>query len=377
VFPDDKRARWPGDRPEGGGRDELSDVRDQCVHGRPGPSIVGGDLLYNGTSDGYTGLFGLGEITGKGESVEPSSSQSERSASTADGKFGIVAVVGQTNVGKSTLLNAILGRKLLITSEKPQTTRNRIRCILNTEAAQIVFVDTPGLHRPRNRLGRHILREAHRALRGIDAMLYVVEPWGNVVEADRQALDRFGGVDVPILLLVNKIDLARGNRLEETLLAYERTERFAELIPISAMNGIGLDDVVRTLTGYLPDGPRLFPDDVDSEQGEMFLISELIREKAIRLTYQEIPHSIAVRVKWFHEREDGLVEIRAEILVDRASQKGILVGKRGTRIKRIGTLARSDIEAMLGSRVFLDLIVKVDPHWTKDDERIEELTNQR
>ncbi len=292
------------------------------------------------------------------------------------GKVGIVAVVGQTNVGKSTFLNAVLGRKLVITSEKPQTTRNRIRCILNTSRAQIVFVDTPGLHRPRNRLGRHILREAHRALRGIDAMLYMVEPWGKVIAADREAFGRWGKPEFPILLLVNKIDLAKGNQLEETLLAYEATNRFAELIPISATRGIGLNDVVETLTGYLPSGPPLFPDDVESEQDETFLISELIREKVVRLTYQEIPHSIAVLVKWFRERDDGLVEIRAEILVDRPSQKGIIVGKAGGLIKRIGTLARAEIEAILGSRVFLDLIVKVDAHWTKDEDRIQQLTGQ-
>ncbi len=299
-----------------------------------------------------------------------------RTAEGKGSKVGIVAVVGQTNVGKSTFLNAVLGRKLLITSEKPQTTRNRIRCILNTGRAQIVFVDTPGLHRPRNRLGRHILREAHRALRGIDAMLYMVEPWGRVVAADREVFERWGNPGFPILLLVNKIDLARRNRLEETLVAYEATKRFAELIPISATKGLGLDDVVETLADYLPDGDPLFPEDVKSEQGETFLISELIREKVVRLTYQEIPHSIAVRVKWFREREDGLVEIKAEIVVDRASQKGILVGKGGGLIKKIGTLARTDIEAMLGNRVFLDLIVKVDARWTKDEERIQQLTNQ-
>jgi GTP-binding protein Era len=291
-------------------------------------------------------------------------------------KMGLVAVVGQTNVGKSTFLNAVLGQKLLITSAKPQTTRNQIRCILNTERAQIVFVDTPGLHRPRNRLGRYILREAHRALRGIDAMLYLVEPWGKVVEADREAFERWGDPKFPILLLVNKIDLARGNQLEETLVAYEETKLFAELIPISAAEGVGLTDVVQTLTGYLPDGDSLFPKDVESEQGETFLISELIREKVVRLTYQEIPHSIAVHVKWLREREDGLVEIRAEIIADRTSQKGIIVGKAGRLIKKIGMLARADIETMLGSRVFLDLIVKVDAHWTKDDGRIEQLTRQ-
>ncbi len=298
-----------------------------------------------------------------------------RGASEGIRTTGIVAVVGQTNVGKSTFLNAVLGRKLLITSAKPQTTRNQIRCILNTEAAQIVFVDTPGLHRPKNRLGRHIVREAHRALRGIDAMLYMVEPWGKVIAADREAFERWEQPPFPVLLLVNKTDLARANQLEETLLAYADTGWFAELIPISAMQREGLDDVVKTLTSYLPERPPLFPEDLASERDESFLISELIREKVTRLTYQEIPHSVAVRVKWLHEREDGLVEIKAEIVVDRPSQKGIVVGKGASLIKRIGTLARSDIEALLGHRVYLDLIVQVEPHWTKDERRIQQLTN--
>jgi len=330
------------------------------------------DLLYNGTCGRYTDSKKPEESGRHGAEANGAKRVTEEKRN----KVGIVAVVGQTNVGKSTFLNAVLGRKVVITSEKPQTTRNRIRCILNTDRAQIVFVDTPGLHRPRTRLGRHILREAHRALRGIDAMLYIVEPWGRVITADREAFGRWGDPNFPILLLVNKMDLARGNQLEETLLAYEATNRFAELIPISATKGIGLDDVVETLTDYLPTGVPLFPDNAERAQDETFLISELIREKVVRLTYQEVPHSIAVRIKWFRERDDGLVEIGAEILADRPSQKRIIVGKGGGLIKRIGTLARTEIEAILGSRVFLDLIVKVDAHWTKDEGRIRQLTSQ-
>jgi GTP-binding protein Era len=354
----------------------LPDVGDQCIHGHPRRSIVRADPLYNGTCGRYTDSKEPQPSGRHVRTMDETEPARNRETESDKGKMGIVAVVGQTNVGKSTFLNAVLGRKLLITSAKPQTTRNRIRCILNTERAQIVFVDTPGLHRPRNRLGRYILREAHRALRGIDAMLYLVEPWGEVVAADREAFERWGDPQFPILLLVNKIDLAKGNRLEETLIAYEATKLFAELIPVSATEGAGLADVVETLTAYLPDGDPLFPEDVESEQGETFLISELIREKVVRLTYQEIPHSIAVHVKWFREREDGLVEIKAEIIADRPSQKGIIVGKAGRLIKKIGTLARTDIEAMLGSRVFLDLIVKVDAHWTKDEGRIQQLTRQ-
>jgi len=289
-------------------------------------------------------------------------------------RVGFVGVLGQTNVGKSTLLNAVLGEKLLITSSKPQTTRNRIRCVLTTDSWQIVFVDTPGLHRPANRLGRQLLREAYRSLRGLTALLYVVEPWGSVNDLDREALERITDFDGPILLLVNKIDSASRAAVAETLLAYEATGRFQELIPISATRGDGLSDTIDTLVGHLPEGEPLFPADVRFDVEEEFLISELIREKAVRLTYREVPYSVAVRVKWFHERDDGLIEIRAELIVERESQKGILVGKGGQMIRRIGTEARYDIERLLGKRVFLELIVRVHPNWTRTDGSIRELT---
>ena len=198
-------------------------------------------------------------------------------------RTGFVGVLGQTNVGKSTFLNAVMGEKLTITSAKPQTTRNQIRCILTNERAQIVFLDTPGLHRPRDRLSRYLLREAYRGLRGLDAILYLVEPWGQVSELDRQVFVRLRHEQCPVLLVVNKIDLAKGNALEETLLAYEATGLFVELIPISAVRGDGLTDVIDTLIPYLPEGALLFPDDVNSDQAEEFLIGELIREKAILL----------------------------------------------------------------------------------------------
>ncbi|MBU0595331.1 GTPase Era [Candidatus Bipolaricaulota bacterium] len=292
-------------------------------------------------------------------------------------RVGFVGVLGQTNVGKSTFLNAVLGEKLLITSPKPQTTRNRIRCVLTTDTSQIVFLDTPGLHRPANRLGRHILREAYRSLRGLNVLLYMVEPWGGVHEVDREALERIEEFDGPIILLVNKTDIAKRNALEETLLAYEATGRFAELIPISAVQGDGLLDTIETIGRYLPEGEPLFSADVKFDSGEEFLISELIREKAIRLTYRELPYSIAVRVKWFRERDDGLIEIKSELIVERESQKGILVGKGGRMIREIGTRARRDIERLLGARVFLELIVKVVPNWTQSEVGIRQLTDSQ
>lgn len=289
-------------------------------------------------------------------------------------RTGFVAVLGQTNVGKSTFLNAALGKKILITSNKPQTTRNRIRCVLTTDKAQIIFVDTPGLHKPGDQLSRHILREARRGLRGMDVLLYVVEPWGEVHDLDQKVFDEWEEMDVPIILLVNKIDQAKGNALIETLIAYEKTGLFSELIPVSALKWQGIDDVIDTIAKYLSPGLMLFPSDQKSDQTEEFLIAELIREKVFRLTHSEIPYSTAVRLKWLSERDDGIVEIKAEIIVERESQKGILIGKGGKMIKKIGSLARNDIESLLGSRVFLETIVKVQANWTNDSDQIERLT---
>jgi len=289
-------------------------------------------------------------------------------------RTGFVAVLGQTNVGKSTFLNAAVGQKLVITSSKPQTTRNRIRCVLTTDETQIVFVDTPGLHKPGDQLSRHILREARRGLRGMDVLVYVVEPWGQIPEVDRMVFAEWQDIEVPIILLVNKIDQAKGNALVETLIAYEKTELFAELIPISSTQELGIDDVIETLSKYLKPGMTLFPDGQKSDQTEDFLIAELIREKVFRLTHREVPYSTAVRLKWLSERDDGIVEIKAEIIVERESQKGILIGKGGKMIKKIGTMARTDIESLLGSRVFLETIVKVQANWTNDAGQIERLT---
>jgi len=322
-------------------------------------------------AEGKAGTEKRTSSNGAGDSQSPA----DAAANTVRAlKVGFVGVLGQTNVGKSTFLNAVLGEKLLISSSKPQATRNRIRCVLTTDAAQIIFVDTPGIHRPKTKLSRKLVREAYRGLRGIDLLLYVVEPWGKVPGFDRQALDRLDASDVPIILLVNKIDLAKGNSLEETLLAYAATDLFAELIPISATRRIGLDDVVETIISYLPEGSPIFPAEVKCDRPVEFLIEEIIREKVFQRTFDEIPYSVAVRVKWFREASPELSEIRAEILVARDSQKGILVGKRGRMIKQIGTLAREEIEKLLGKRVFLDLIIQVSPRWTEDEERIREIT---
>ena len=292
-------------------------------------------------------------------------------------RSGFVGVLGQTNVGKSTFLNAVMGTKLLATSPKPQTTRNRVRCVYTTDQAQIVFVDTPGLHHPRNKLGRHVQREALRALRGLDLVVYMIEPWGRVRRPDQLALERVTSADRPTLLLVNKIDLARSNDLEETLLAYDGLGLFAELVPISAERRTNLDDALRTIITYLPQREAVFPAEVKTDSAEEFLIGELIREKVIRHTTQEIPYATAVRVKWLTTDASGLVNIRAEIVVEKESQKGIIIGAGARMIKQIGTEAREDIESLLGARVFLDMRVRVEKGWTQDDRAIDELAGDR
>ena len=291
-------------------------------------------------------------------------------------RAGFVGVLGQTNVGKSTFLNAVMGEDLLITSSKPQATRNRVRCIYTNDVAQIVFIDTPGLHRPRNLLSRHILREAFRVLRGIDLLLYMVEPWGKVSGYDRTLLERLEEEDRPIILLVNKVDLARGNALEETLLAYDATGRFSELIPISARTKKNLDDVLRTVISYLPEKSPIFPPEVKIDRSDEFMISEIIRENVFQSTFQEVPYATAVWIKWLHEREDGLLEIKAEIIVDSKSQKGIIIGKRGGMIKQVGASSRTKIESLFGTHVFLELRVQVRKGWTKDEQDIERFTGE-
>ncbi len=289
-------------------------------------------------------------------------------------RCGFVGVLGRTNVGKSTFLNAAMGEKLLITSAKPQSTRNSIRCVRTSDAYQIVFVDTPGLHPPRNRLGRHLVREASRGLRDLDVVVYMVEPAGEVRDDDRLAIRRLTRLGRPILLFVNKIDRARGADLEETLLAYAALEEVTEIVPLSAATGRNLDEALATIVAHLPESPALYPPETRCDRSEEFVIEEIVREKVMEVSYEEVPYELAVVVKWLREREDGLAEIQAEIIVDRESQKGIVIGRRASRVREIGRRARADIERHLGRHVFLELRVSVRPGGTKSDAEIRELT---
>ncbi|HDI11785.1 MAG TPA: GTPase Era [Candidatus Acetothermia bacterium] len=283
-------------------------------------------------------------------------------------KAGIVAVVGRTNVGKSTFINSLIGRKVVIVSDRPQTTRNRIRCILNTPEAQIVFVDTPGLHRPVNKLSEALVKEAMRALAGIDELVYMTEPTGGIDPFDEQVMPRIKELPCPKILLVNKIDLAKGNQLPETLLAYDSLGIFQELVPISCTRGKNLDRALEVIIRYLPEGEPLFPEEMPTDKPLEFIVAELIREKIYHFTYQEIPYSTAVVVEEIREREDKpLIEIYATIYVAKDSQKGIIIGRGGQRLKEIGRAARLDIEALLGKKVYLALQVRVKKNWTEDE----------
>ncbi len=294
----------------------------------------------------------------------------------ADFRTGTVGILGRTNVGKSTFLNTVMGEKLLITSTKPQTTRNRVRCVYTTDTAQIVFVDTPGLHQPHTQLERYILRTSFRALREIDLLMYMVEARGEVNRYDRLIFNRLMDHGYPIFLLVNKIDRASDDKIKETLLAYSIINRFAELIPVCALRGDNVDEVIRTVVSYLPQGKPLFDPAVRTDCSEEFLVRELIREKIFQSTFHELPYSTAVQVTQMSECKDGLIKIQANIIVDRDSQKGIIVGKGGKMIKKIGTQARRGIESLLGTHVFIDLREKTVTGWTKEEERIEQMVGR-
>lgn len=282
-------------------------------------------------------------------------------------KSGFIAIVGRPNAGKSTLLNTILGEKVAIVSKRPQTTRNRIRGVKNLEGAQIVFVDTPGIHRPKGRLNEFMVREAMASLKDVDGVVYLVEATGDVDQVEEFIIASLERVKAPVVLLVNKVDIVKKSRVLPLIEEYSKRFKFREVVPVSAMKGEGVDEVIKILCGLLPEGPKYFPEDITTDQPERFVVSEIIREKVFMLTRQEVPYATAVNVEEFKEdTEKNLISIKAAINVERDSQKGIIIGKRGAMIKTIGTRARADIERLLGVKVYLELFVKVQKEWTKD-----------
>ncbi|NBI10516.1 GTPase Era [Colidextribacter sp. OB.20] len=279
-------------------------------------------------------------------------------------KSGIITICGRPNVGKSTLTNAFVGEKVAIVTSKPQTTRNRICGIKNWGECQFVFVDTPGLHRARTRLGDYMVNVVKESVSDVDAVLLVVEPIPHVGEPEKQLIARMKALSCPAVLAVNKIDaLEQKDRLLEVIQVYSQEHDFDAVVPISARTGQGVEELLDVLEGYLPEGPQLFPEDMTSDQPERQMMAEIMREKLLLLLDKEIPHGTAVEITRFVEREDEVVEVEATICCEKNSHKGIIIGKGGGMLKKASTLARQDMEKFMGTKVFLKTWVKVKENW--------------
>ncbi|MDM8212332.1 GTPase Era [Enterococcus hirae] len=276
---------------------------------------------------------------------------------------GFIAMVGRPNVGKSTLLNRIVGDKIAITSEKAQTTRNKIQGIYTTKNSQMIFIDTPGIHKPKNALGDFMVKTAFSSLNEVDAILFLVAADQKRGPGDNLIIERLKTANVPVYLVINKIDKVHPDALLPIIDDYRKQMDFAEVFPISATQGNNVDRLLTQLTALLPEGPQYYPADQLSDHPEYFIISELIREKVLELTRDEVPHSVAVVTEKIERVENEKVQIRATIIVERTSQKGIIIGKGGKMLKQIGTKARLDIERLLGDKVYLELWVKVQKDW--------------
>lgn len=288
-------------------------------------------------------------------------------------KSGFVAVVGRPNVGKSTLINALIDDKIVIVSDKAQTTRNRIICVYTDDEKQIVFMDTPGIHKPKHKLGEFMVNAAVESLKEIEAVLFVVAGNEKRGPGDNFIIEQLKKVTVPVFLLINKIDTLTKEEIAKNIITYQSAYPFADIIPISAKEKSNLPVILEELAKNLPEGPQYFPDDMITDQPERLIISDIIREKILLITRDEIPHAIAVDIDEIKTRSDGTMYVRATIYCERDSQKGIIIGKHGTLLKEIGASARKDIERLLATKVFLDLWVKVKKDWRNKSTILSEL----
>ena len=278
-------------------------------------------------------------------------------------KAAMITVCGRPNVGKSTLTNTLVGEKIAIVSNKPQTTRNRICAVVTKGDTQFVFMDTPGFHKPRTRLGDYRVNVVRESVADVDAVMLLVEPLPNIGKQEQELIARFKETGVPALLVINKIDTVQRAELLEVMAVYSAAYEFDAIIPISAKTGEGVDELLAELSMYAVDGPPLFPDDMISDQPEKQICAELVREKLLLCLDKEIPHGTAVEVTRFSERDDGIIDMDVTIYCEKASHKGIIIGKKGAMLKKIGELARADIEAFMGTKVFLQTWVKVKENW--------------
>ncbi|MHB8125622.1 MAG: GTPase Era [Desulfitobacteriaceae bacterium] len=286
-------------------------------------------------------------------------------------RSGFVAVIGRPNAGKSTLLNHLLGQKVLIMSDKPQTTRNRIQCILTEERGQIIFLDTPGVQKPKHKLGEYMAGATKDSIREVDIILYVVDTSAVYGPGEEFVLEMIKQSKTPCVLALNKLDLLTKDQLMQSIKKYAELADFLAIVPISAKNGENTAKLLEVLYNQIPEGPLYYPADEVTDQPERFIMAELIREKVLELTRDEVPHSIAVIIEEVEEKR-SLVKIRAQIIVERDSQKGIIIGQKGQMLKEVGSLARRDIETLLGSKVFLELWVKVKKDWRNRPDSLKE-----
>ncbi len=282
-------------------------------------------------------------------------------------KSGFVAVIGRPNVGKSTLINHLIGQKIAIMSDKPQTTRNRILCVLTQPDAQIVFLDTPGVHKPLHKLGEYMANTVENTLREVDAILFVVDVTEKFGAGERFIIDHLKATKRPVILIINKIDRVKNEDILPIIANYAAQYDFAGVVPVSAKNKLNLDHILSEVKKYLPEGPEYYPEDMVTDQPERLIAAEMVREKVLELTRDEVPHAVAVDVDEMATRPKGDVYIRATIYVERDSQKGIVIGGHGSMLREIGQRARHDIEVLLGAKVYLDLWVKVRKDWRNRD----------
>lgn len=278
-------------------------------------------------------------------------------------KTAMITICGRPNVGKSTLTNALVGEKIAIVSNKPQTTRNRISAVVNRGDTQFVIIDTPGFHKPRTRLGDYMVNVVKESVADVDAVMLLVEPIANIGRQEEELIARIKETGVPAILVINKIDTVEKTELLEVMALYSAAHDFDAIIPMSAKNGEGIDELLAELEKYAQEGPQLFPDDMICDQPEKQICAELVREKLLLCLDKEIPHGTAVEVTRFSERENGIIDLDVTIYCEKASHKGIIIGKQGAMLKKIGELARADIEAFMETKVFLQTWVKVKENW--------------
>ena len=287
---------------------------------------------------------------------------------TKEFKSGFVTLIGRPNVGKSTLMNHLIGQKIAITSEKPQTTRNRIQTVYTDERGQIIFLDTPGIHKAKNKLGEYMVNVAENTLKEVDVILWLVEPTTFIGAGERHIAEQLSKIKTPVILVINKIDTVKSKEEILTFIAaYKDILNFAEIIPVSALKEMNIEDVKSSIFKYLPAGPQFYDEDTVTDQPMRQIAAELIREKALRMLDDEIPHGIAVVIDQMKERPNGIIDVDATIVCERDSHKGIIIGKGGSMLKRIGTAARMEIENLMDTKVNLKLWVKVRRQWRDSD----------